>query len=356
MEKDRLAGFPKHAGRYPYGVVSSQGGFLRVFAALCVVFLIGEGRAQQLFPDLGGQRAGTSAAQFLKIGAGARGIGMGESFVAVANDAEALYWNPAGLTRFDKTTVIFAHNEWLIDTRMEFAGAVHHLGGGNTIGAAITYLHTEDMIETTELQPFGTGRTFGFSDFLFGLSYARQMTTNFSFGVTAKFMQETLADLTMRAALFDLGTFYDTGWKSVRFAMTVTNFGTDMSPDGTVRYQTLDSDDVEITEFQSFPPPTLFRIGVAGEVFENEVHSVTTTVQLNHPNDNAENLNFGGEYWWQQRVALRAGYKTGQAEESYSLGFGVRFPISLADFALDYAFSDFGRLGYVNRFAIQLQF
>ncbi|MGE5411889.1 MAG: hypothetical protein ACM3MI_13085, partial [Clostridiales bacterium] len=53
----------------------------------------------QLFPTLGGQRAGISAAQFLKIGIGGRASSMGDAFVAVANDASALYWNPAGLSQ-----------------------------------------------------------------------------------------------------------------------------------------------------------------------------------------------------------------------------------------------------------------
>ncbi len=325
------------------------------YLGLWMLLLTGLATAQ-LFPNLGGQRTGTAAAQFLKIGVGARAIGMGESYIAVGNDAEALYWNPAGITLFEKNSVFFSHNQWLIDTQLEYAGIVFHLDQANSFGAAITYLHTEDMVETTELQPFGTGRTFGFSDFLLGITYARKMTSQFSFGVSVKLMQETIAELTMRSVLFDLGTFYRTGWKSTRFAVTVTNFGQDMAPSGSVKSQTLDNRDVEITSFQKFPPPILFRIGVAGEIIDNEYHRITTSVQLNHPNDNAENINLGAEYWWRDKIALRAGYKTAQVEETFSLGFGLHFPITLADFRLDYAFTNFGRLGVVNRFAIQLQF
>ena len=61
--------------------------------------IIGNSRAQ-LFPVLGGQRAGISTAQFLKIGVGARASAMGEAFIAVSNDASALYWNAAGITQF----------------------------------------------------------------------------------------------------------------------------------------------------------------------------------------------------------------------------------------------------------------
>ena len=49
----------------------------------------------QLFPNLGGQRVGTSAAQFLKIGVGARSISMGNTGVAMPGSGYAFYYNPA---------------------------------------------------------------------------------------------------------------------------------------------------------------------------------------------------------------------------------------------------------------------
>ncbi len=156
-----------------------------VIGLFCLVltsqFLFG-----QVFPNLGGQRAGISSAHFLKIGAGARAIGMGESYVAVANDIEALYWNPAGITLFNKSTAFFSHAQWLVDVEMEYAGFAFNLGPANLLGVAVTYLHTEEMKETTELQPFGTGRNFSFGDFLVSLTYGRKMTEKFSFGITAK--------------------------------------------------------------------------------------------------------------------------------------------------------------------------
>lgn len=310
----------------------------------------------QLFPNLGGQRTGISAAQFLKIGVGSRALGMGASYIAVANDAEALYWNPAGISQFNKQTAFFSHNQWLVDIQLENAGMVYHLDNTNSFGILITYLHTDEMKETTELQPFGTGRFFNFSDFLIGLTYARNMTPKFSFGFSAKFMQENLAELTMRSFLFDLGTYYKTGWESIRFGVSVTNFGADMKPSGNFQVQTLENSTVEVTDFQSFSPPTVFRIGVAWEILDNEQHKITNSVQLNHPNDNTENINLGAEYWWNGRFALRGGYVTARSEEDFSVGFGLYVPIKLADFRLDYAFSNFGRLGNANRFSIQLHF
>ena len=310
----------------------------------------------QLFPDLGGQRTGISSAQFLKIGIGSRALGMGASYVAVANDAEALYWNPAGISQFSKPALFFSHTEWLVDVKLEYAGAVYHLNSVNSIGAAITFLHTDEMKETTVFQPFGTGRYFNFSDFLIALSYARNMTEKFSFGLSVKFMQENLAELTMRSVLFDLGTYYKTGWKSIRFAVAVSNFGADMKPTGTIEDTNLNNENVEISSFQSFSPPTVFRIGVAWEILDNDQHKVTNSVQLNHPNDNRENINLGLEYWWNDLFALRGGYVTARTEEDFSVGFGIHAPITMADFRLDYAFSNFRRLGNVNRFSLQLLF
>jgi hypothetical protein len=322
-----------------------------------VLMLLATTQSQaQLFPDLGGQRRGISAAQFLKIGIGSRALGMGEAFVPIANDAEALYWNPAGLAQFDKQSLFFSHTTWLAEVQLEYAGLVYHLDPQNALGAAITFLHTDEMKETTELQPKGTGRYFNFSDFLFSLSYARRMTDKFSFGFSGKYMQENIAELTMRSFLFDLGIYYITGWKSTRFGVAVTNFGSEMAPEGSFSYQNLEDETVEVNTYQSFSPPIIFRIGLAADLIDMDAHRLTGSIQLNHPNDNSENINFGTEYGWRNLLFLRAGYKTAQVEEDISCGFGLQWPMSAILFKLDYAYSNFGRLGYVNRFAAKIEF
>ncbi len=310
----------------------------------------------QLFPNLGGQRAGTAAAQFLKIGVGARAIGMGEAFTAMADDAEALYWNPAGMILAEKNRVIFSRVEWVVDVDINYGGIIWHLNDANALGLAITHLTSGDMKETTELQPLGTGRTFTFSDFLVGLSYSRRLTSQFSFGVTAKFMQESVYGLEMRSLLFDLGTYYDTGFHNIRFAMVVTNFGEDMSPEGSIEDRDLNNETVRINDFQAFPPPTVLRMGLASEVYEIENHKVSASLQLNHPNDNKENISLGLEYTLFNQFALRGGFRTGSTEENFSAGLGFFLPTAITDLKMDYALTDFGRLGFVNRFAVQFMF
>ncbi len=325
---------------------------LIIFLFCLLLFSYSERSYAQLIPNLGGQRSGTAAVQFLKIGVGARAVGMGESFTAVANDASALYWNPAGIVEFQQNQLFISHINWLVDIKHDFIGYVHHLDATNAVGISITALYTDEMQETTEYQPFGTGNYFSFGDVGIGLTYSRKMTDRFSFGITLKYFQETLAEFKMHGMMIDLGTFYWTGFGSSRFAVCVSNFGNQVKPSGSFTNR----DDVEIIDFQSFSPPTIFKVGFATELYQSDLHRITTAFQLNHPNDNAENVNLGLEYGWRNYFFLRSGYKLNVDEESFSLGLGCKIPLKIIDFSTDLSYSDFGRLGNVMRFSILMSY
>ncbi len=324
----------------------------KIFAAFLIFIVVSVESNAQLFPNLGGQRAGISTAQFLKIGVGSRATALGDAFVAVSNDASALYWNPAGLVQFDNNQIMFSHNIWVVDINHDFLGAVYHLDATNAIGVAVTSLSTQDMQVTTEFSPFGTGEYFSYGDLAFAVSYARKMTDKFSFGGTVRYIEETLANLKMRGVMIDLGTYYWTGLGTTRFAVAVSNFGNQLAPDGKVVL----IGKREKSDWQAFSPPTIFRIGFAFEPYEYGDHKITTSIQLNHPNDNSENVSTGLEYSWKQIVFLRGGYKFNVGEQNYSFGLGVNLPIRIAQCTVDYSFSNFVRLGNAQRFSIILGF
>lgn len=330
--------------------------------ALAALLLLGEGARGQLVPNLGGQRAGISAFQFLKLGVGARAVGMGESFVAVASDASALYWNPAGLVQFSENQLLASHTEYLADIKHEFVGLAYHLTGQDAVGISVVALHMKDMEITTESQPFGTGTYFSYGDLAVGLSYGRKMTDQFSFGVTVKYVQETLDLLKMRSMVVDLGTLYWTGLGTTRFAVTISNFGANATPKGSVTQFS----GADTSGFQSFSVPTVFRLGFAMEPLALENHRVTASVQLNHPNDNSEHVRLGMEYAFQETFFLRLGVKRtiGQkllgedqtSEESLNAGAGVQVALGPTTVGADYAYADYSRLGSVHRLSLLIKF
>jgi long-subunit fatty acid transport protein len=323
---------------------------IRLFITILLIIISFVDIKAQLFPILGGQRAGISTAQFLKIGVGGRASAMGDAFVALANDVSALYWNPAGLSQFNENQIMFSHNEWLVDINHDYLGAVYHLDETNIFGIAFTSLSMDKMKVTTEFAPFGNGEYFGFNDIAISVTYARKMTEQFSVGGTIRYMEETLDKLKMRGVMIDLGTYYWTGLGTTRFAVTVSNFGNDLAPDGKV----LLVGSREKSQWQSFSPPTIFRIGFAFEPYQDDMNRITTSIQLNHPNDNSENFSIGTEYSYNKMFHLRGGYKFNVDEQNYSFGAGVSLPLSIANVTVDYAFTNFTRLGSAHRFSIIL--
>jgi long-subunit fatty acid transport protein len=305
----------------------------------------------QLLPVLGAQRTGTATAQFLKIGVGARATAIAEAFVAVANDASALYWNPAGISQFTTDEIIISHRNWFVDIRHQFFGLVYHTSADDAFGVSVTALHMDDMKVTTEFAPRGTGEYFTFGDLAVGLSYSRKLTAQFSFGATVRYVEETMDVLKMRGVLVDLGTYYWTGLGTARFSAVMTNFGNQMTPSGSVTLR----DGSSVSTFQAFAPPTMFRFGFAFEPIMDETHVLTTSLQLNHPKDNSENLCLGAEYTWMKTASLRAGYKLGVDEQAYSFGGGVATSLSAFQIGVDYSFVPSTNLGGVHTISMNLK-
>ena len=91
---------------------------------------------------------GTTAGQFLKIEVGARATGMGGSFVALADDPSALYWNPAGISLLDGPSFTASHIEWFADITHDFVGFALPFKDG-ALGISVITLNTGRMEQTT---------------------------------------------------------------------------------------------------------------------------------------------------------------------------------------------------------------
>ncbi len=297
----------------------------------------------QIIPALGGQRAGTSSMTFLKIGIGARAEGMGGAFVGMANTADALFWNPAGVGWLKRPEVAFHYLSYPADIQYVAVGAAIPLQRWGILGLTLGSLSTDEMTERTEYHPQGTGNTFVFSDVFAGVSYSYLFIDRFAAGVGLKIVREDLAGIHMWGGMIDLGTCYYTGFHDLTFAVTLVNLGPNLRPEGRATITDQDGNQIE-RRYEAFSPPTIFRLGGVMTVYQKHAIKSILSLQLNHPVDTEESLSLGTEITYLQRLVVRAGYKINQSEASWSAGAGVILPFSGRRFQIDFAYSDMGIL------------
>ena len=299
-------------------------------------------------------KVGTAGAQFLKLGMGTRGAGMAGAFIASADDASAAYWNPACLVRVVGTQVQFSGTQWFADVLYGAANVSHHVPNIGTFGLQFGLLTSGDMDETTIEQPQGTGETFTCSDMVIGLSYARKLTDRFSAGLTLKYVRESWDDVSAGGIAVDLGTLYDTGFRTLRIGMTIQHFGGELTPDG--EYTTWNSGQDSTETYESYSMPMTFKLGLAMDVIDRGPNFLTVEVNGVHPSDNVEQVNVGAEYWYNNMIAIRGGYRINTDEEGLTAGAGFRIPLGDKTITLDYAYADWNKLDMVHRASIGIAF
>ncbi len=316
----------------------------------------------------GGSKVGTTAAQFLKMEIGARGLAMGSAFVATADDATATFWNPAGLARLMSTEVSVHQVNWLANMELKYGNIVIP-AGDNKFGFFISTLNYGEWDVTTIDSPQGTGEKFGAQDLALGISYARSLTDRFSFGATIKYITQRIWHMNASAMAFDIGTMFKTQLKGLRIGMSFSNFGSKMTmlgKDAKVFHDVgpeIEGNDEQINaylETEEWDLPLSFRVGVAMDVIDNSYSKLILAVDTIAPNDNLEYVNTGFEYGLKKFLFLRAGYKSlflQDSETGLTLGTGIHYAITnKVKFKFDYAYADFGRLENIQYFSLGFEF
>ena len=301
------------------------------------------------FAGLGGQRAGTSIFNFLKIDPSATSGGMGGAFTSIVSDASVIHWNPAVTVQLEGTSVAISHLDWFAGISYEYFAASHNIGSW-AFGMEIGALHMDAMEITTEYKPYGSGDYFTYADYYIGLNASRKMSDRFSFGFSARLVREEYLDLATTSIVMDLGTYYLTGFRDLTIAVALLNFGTPTGPAGT--YIAGDGSD---REYETFAPPTTFHIGSSMTVYENDLVDLLLTAQLNHPVDNDETYVLGANAKFFNAVVIRAGYSIG-TEIPFTLGLGFSTERWNSGLKVDYAFRPHRYLGIVNQIQISYNF
>jgi len=329
---------------------------------LSVIILIGDLAYAQ-------KKVGTTAAPFLGISVGPRATAMGGAFTAVSDDATALYWNPGGLARANKSQLILSHTNWLIETDFTWVGFVLNLDGTNAIGLSITQLNYGEEEVTSVVQPEGTGERWGASDFAATISYSRNLTDRFSIGGSVKYIQQKIWHESASGFALDVGLLFITQFNEMKLGMSISNFGTDMRLDGKDLLHKIDLDPeaqghnetiMGKLKTDSFPLPLFFRVGVAMDLVRTPPNRLTLAIDALRPSDNSETLNIGVEYVWNELLFIRGGYKSlfrEDSEEGLTTGVGLRCDLgNLGVITIDYTYVDFGLFEGIQMMALGISF
>lgn len=303
----------------------------------------------QLFPQLGAQRAGISALTFLKMEVSPRAAGLASANICLSGDGYSAYTNPASMAEVESFTLAGANTFWVADINYAYLASTIPTRAGQ-FGISLSGLSSGPMEVRTTFQPEGTGELFYATYLTGGISYAKQLTDQFSWGATAKFVHEQLAQFSAQTAVLDLGFLYRTDFKDLRFAVMVQSFGPNSTLQGSIEIDTTFNQKDLLLD--SYPAPTIFKLGLSFIPWKNEdeSQSLTALLQLNHPNDNAENIRIGVEYQYRRLLFLRAGYKINVEDQNYpTAGIGIRMRAGRHPLMFDYALDPMRYLGNVHR-------
>ena len=336
---------------------------------LIIVILLAVGlsqliRAQEV------TKTGTTAAKFLSIGIGPRANGMGDAFTSISNDASGMYWNPAGISDINQFQAIFTYTKMFADINVDYIGVVIPMGGIGNFGLSVTYLNIGNMAVTTELNPEGNGETFSAGSYAFALTAARSITEDFSVGVNFKYIREDIFNSYAAGFAFDVGTIFKTPFYGVRFASSISNYGSKMQMGGhdlIVRHtadptaagsnNTLDAN----LATDQFDLPLHLQIGISKDFAISDEHRFTIAIDAVHPNDNSQSVNLGGELsFFNDLFSLRGGYKAlflKDSQEGLTLGVGVKYGgMGYFKILVDYSYQRMQYLDNLHSFGIQLSF
>lgn len=331
-------------------------------ATVLLPFFIGVGSAAAQ------SKTGTTIVQFLNIEPSARIAGMGNAGVALGNDLQSVFYNPAALGRLERSSAQLSHSEWYAGVNYEYAAAAFPFKGIGTFLLSVTALNSGDILVRSVEQPLGTGEQFTVNDLALGLGYGRQITSRFAAGLQLNYASESIWNSSLHILTFNVGTVYQLTQNGLKLGACVNNVGTRTSLDGrdlAIQYDADpdangDNSSLPATQFtDDFPVPILFRVGLSYPVELGPRSKILLAMDAAHPSDNSESLSTGAEWLFRDTFALRAGYQQLFQTDSnvgVTLGVGLRGGLGYSRYHLDYAWADHDYLEETHRLTLALDF
>ena len=287
---------------------------------------------------------GTTTADFLNLPAGARAAAMGGAYTAIAEEASAVYWNPAGLVQIPKLSAVFMRAQYLEEISYQYAAYAHRLSYDTVLAGSVLMTDIGSITERDLSGGIMPSGSFTPRDQVFTLSYSKAILEfsdkdiDVSVGVSAKYIKSSIVS-SAKSYAGDVGIMtYNFGDIPYRLAVTATNMG------GGLKY-----------DRESNPLPLTFKLGAAINPFRNIL--VATDIVL--PKQNNPNVLIGTELALTPneltRLCVRAGLNVQQMHDGIG-GLSVGVGATLHFFSLDYAFVPMGELGSTHRISLTFDF
>jgi hypothetical protein len=320
-------------------------------------------------------RIGTSGAQELLIPVGARGIGLGLSGSLFITGVDAIYWNPAGLSRMSRSVQAeFSQMSYIADINVSYGAVGVAAGDLGYLGFSLKSLAFGDIPVTTTTYPDGTGDLYSPGFITLGATYSRVLTDRISVGVTANLVTEKILQMTASGLTFDVGIQYrDLALRGLQLAVAIKHIGPDMTFSGSNAYVNADAQgslrgtNPYVTQMASFEMPSNLEIGLGYSPKLDEVNSLTVGGTFVNNNYLQDEYSLGAEYAYKNIFFVRGGYTFSPETETdvtgaqsyiynWSFGAGVHYEVGGVDLAFDYGFRNVKYFSGNNVFTFMVGF
>lgn len=301
----------------------------------------------------GGRRNGSQGASELLIPVGARGIALGGSNISTTSGIEALFWNPAGVSRTDRSAeAMFSYMSYIADMGVTYGAVSVNMKDVGSFAFSIKSLSFGDIDVTTVDAPDGTGQKYTPVYLTAGLTYSRALSDRISVGVTGNLVMETISQVSATGVAFNAGVMYENlgDINGLSIGVTLKNVGPQMKFSGSGLYQQATVNTLNrpaefyLVDAASFELPALLEFGLAYRPVINEMNSLLISTSFQNNEFQGDKYLFGAEYMFNNLIALRGGYaytpNSQETDNIYGLtaGVGINYAMGGSDLRVDYAY------------------